>query len=410
MSLEKTDPEIAKLVRAEAERQRGEINLIASENLVSKAVLEAAGSILTNKYAEGTPGKRWYGGCEIVDAVEQIAIERAKSLYGADHANVQALSGSQANQAAYFTLLKPGDAILAMRLDQGGHLSHGASFNFSGKFYRAIHYGVDPKTFLLDFDAIRDLARKEKPKAIVAGGSAYPRAVDFGPFREIADSVGAALVADMAHFAGLVAAGLHPNPAQVADVTTSSTHKTLRGPRSGLVLCKAAHAKKLDSAVFPGLQGGPHEHTIAAKAVCFLEAAQPAFREYQKQVVANCRGMAAALIADGFQVLTGGTDTHLLLLDLRDREITGKVACDLLQEAGIVTNKNAIPFDPRPPADASGIRIGTPSITTRGMKEPEAKRIAGWIAAILKAPGDPALRKKIRGEVSEFLKKFPTPV
>ncbi len=409
MSLAKTDPEIARLVAAEAARQEGEINLIASENLVSRAVLEAAGSVLTNKYAEGLPGKRWYGGCEVVDAVEQIAIDRAKSLYGADHANVQALSGSQANQAAYFTLLKPGDAILAMRLDQGGHLSHGASFNFSGKFYRAIHYGVDPKTFLLDFNVIRDLARKEKPKVIVAGGSAYPRHVDFGPFREISDEVGAFLVADMAHFAGLVAAGVHPNPAQVADITTSSTHKTLRGPRSGLVLCKSAHAKKLDSAMFPGLQGGPHEHTIAAKAVCFLEASRPAFKEYQNQVVANCRAMAAGLMSEGFQVLTGGTDTHLLLLDLRDREITGKTACDILQEAGIVTNKNAIPFDPRPPADASGVRIGTPSVTTRGMKEPEAKRIAGWIAAILKSPADAGLRKKIRGEIPEFLKKFPTP-
>lgn len=404
-----TDPEIDALIRAEAERQRGEINLIASENLVSPAVLAAMGSILTNKYAEGVPGRRWYGGCEVVDAVETLAIERAKALFGADHANVQALSGSQANQAAYLALLKPGETLMAMRLDQGGHLSHGASFNFSGKFYRAIHYGVHPETFLIDYDAVRETALREKPRAIVAGGSAYPRPVDFGAFREIADAVGAFLIADMAHVAGLVAAGLHPNPAAVADVTTSSTHKTLRGPRSGLILCRSVHAKKIDAAVFPGLQGGPHEHTIAAKAVCFREASHPAFRDYQRQVVENARAIARGLAGEGFKILTGGTDTHMVVLDLRDGSLTGKDAAEILQEAGIVTNKNAIPYDPRPPAEASGIRLGTPTVTTRGMKTRDMEQIARWIAAILKAPGDARLRQRIRAEVPSFLAAFPPP-
>lgn len=408
-ALRAADPEIARLVAAESERQAGLVNLIASENLVSKGVLEAMGSILTNKYAEGIPGKRWYGGCEIVDRIESIAIDRAKRLFSAEHANVQALSGSQANQAAYFALLKPGDAILAMRLDQGGHLSHGATFNFSGQFYKAFHYGVSPQTFLLDFDAIRETALKERPKLIVAGGSAYPRHVDFGPFREIADEAGALLVADMAHFAGLVAAGIHPNPAPVADMVTSSTHKTLRGPRSGLVLSKERWAKKLDGAIFPGLQGGPHEHTIAAKAVCFAEAAAPSFKTYQTQVVANARAMAKTLQDAGFAILTGGTDTHLFLIDLRETPVTGREACDLLSEAGIVTNKNAIPYDPRPPAEASGIRIGTPTITSRGMKETEASLIASWIAQILKNPKDAAIRTKIRAGLAEFLKAFPVP-
>jgi len=408
-ALAATDPAVFDAIQNEKHRQQDGIELIASENFVSPAVLEAAGSVLTNKYAEGYPGKRYYGGCECVDVVEQLAIDRAKQLFGAEHANVQPHSGSQANMAAYFALAKPGDTILAMSLNFGGHLTHGSPVNFSGKLFRVVPYGLNPATEQIDLDEVARLARAEKPRLLVVGASAYPRTLDFAAFAAIAREVGAALVVDMAHIAGLVAAGLHPSPVPHADIVTSTTHKTLRGPRGGLILCKEQHAKTLNAQIFPGIQGGPLEHIIAAKAVCFHEALQPAFRAYQQQVVKNAATLAAALAGQGFRIVSGGTDNHLLLVDLRPKKLTGKIAQEALDRAGITVNKNMIPFDPEKPAVTSGIRIGTPAVTTRGMKEPEMEQIAGCISAVLAKPGDPGVAAAIREKVRALTARFPLP-
>ncbi|PYO49509.1 MAG: serine hydroxymethyltransferase, partial [Candidatus Rokuibacteriota bacterium] len=367
--LAEVDPDVAKALREEAQRQNRNLELIASENFVSEAVLEAAGSVLTNKYAEGYPGRRYYGGCEVVDVVEDLAIARAKELFGAEHANVQPHSGAQANMAVYFTLLKPGDTVLGPNLSHGGHLTAGSPVNYSGKFYSIVAYGVRKDTERIDLDQVRDLARQHRPKLIIAGGSAFPRAIDFKPFGEIAREVGAALMADIAHPAGLVAAGLHPSPVGIADFVTSTTHKTLRGPRGGMVLCGAAHAQALDKTVMPGVQGGPLMHVIAAKAVAFREALTPAWRAYQQQIVKNAKALADALLVHGFRLVSGGTDTHLLLVDLSSRGITGKDAQEALDRAWITANKNTIPFETKSPMVTSGIRLGTPAVTTRGMKE-----------------------------------------
>jgi glycine hydroxymethyltransferase len=377
------DPEIAELLGREAERQRNQIELIASENFTWPSVLEAVGSVPTNKYAEGYPGKRYYGGCEVVDEIEQHAIDRAKSLFGADHANVQPHAGAQANMAAYFALLQPGDTILSLRLDHGGHLTHGLKVNFSGRLYAIVHYGVSRETDLVDYDEVLELAKEHRPKLIVCGGSAYPRTVDTAEFRRIADEVDALLMCDMAHFSGLVAAGLHPNPVEHCDVVTSTTHKTLAGPRAGFVLCRAEHAQAVDRAVFPGMQGGPLEHVIAAKAACFRIAATEAFREYQTQVRANADALSEELLVGGLDVLTGGTDTHLLQLDLRATEWTGKDAEERLDEVKLTVNRNTVPFDERPPTVASGVRIGTPAATMRGFDEEDFREVARIIVAAL---------------------------
>ena len=388
-ALRATDPDIARLIELETDRQNHGLELIASENFVSPAVLEALGSPLNNKYAEGLPGKRYYGGCEIVDQVEQLAIDRAKALFGAEHANVQPHSGAQANGAVYLAFLKPGDTVLGLDLSQGGHLTHGSPVNFSGLLYRAVHYGVTDSG-LIDYDRMRALARAERPRMIIAGYSAYSRVIDFGAFAEVAREVGAIFLVDMAHFAGLVASGHHPSPVPHADVVTTTTHKTLRGPRGGLILCKAAHAKAIDKAMFPGLQGGPLEHVIAAKAVCFREALLPSFKVYSGQVVANAQALAGALTGLGYDIVSGGTDNHLMLVDLRNHQLTGKVAEKALDQAGITVNKNTVPKETQSPFVTSGIRIGTPAVTTRGMGTGEMGTIATLIDTVLRAPADAA--------------------
>jgi glycine hydroxymethyltransferase len=401
------DPDVAKVLHDEAFRQHRNLELIASENFVSEAVLEAVGSVLTNKYAEGYPGKRYYGGCEVVDVVEELAIARAKELFRAEHANVQPHSGAQANMAVYFTLLKPGDTVLGPNLAHGGHLTAGSPMNYSGKFYSIVPYGVRKDTERLDMDQVRDLARQHRPKLIIAGGSAFPRAIDFRPFGEIAREVGAALMADIAHPAGLVAAGLHPSPVGIADFVTTTTHKTLRGPRGGMVLCGAAHAQALDKTVMPGVQGGPLMHVIAGKAVAFREALTPEWRAYQQQIVKNATALAEALMARGLRLVSGGTDTHLMLVDLSARGLTGKDAQEALDRAWITVNKNTIPFDTKSPMVTSGIRIGTPAVTTRGMKEPEMAEIARLIDRVLGKLGDAATEAAVRGEVQALTARFP---
>ena len=406
-SLAETDPDIAAAIRDERHRQNSGLELIASENFVSRAVLEAAGSVLTNKYAEGYPGKRYYGGCEFVDVVERAAIVRAKELFGAEHANLQPHSGAQANMAVYLTLLQPGDTVLGMNLSHGGHLTHGHPLNFSGKLYTIVPYGVRKDDERIDYDELDRLADEHKPKMIIVGASAYPRVIDFGRFRRAADRVGAAVFTDMAHIAGLVAAGVHPSPVPHSDFVTTTTHKTLRGPRGGLVLCRERYAKDLDRTVFPGVQGGPLMHVIAAKAVCLKEAAEPSFADYQRQIVANASRLAAALVAAGFRLVSGGTDNHLMLVDVFSKGITGKVAEAALDKAGITVNKNAIPFDPNPPMVASGIRIGTPAVTTRGMREAEMDTIAELITRALAAPADDRALALVRTEVETLCRKFP---
>jgi glycine hydroxymethyltransferase len=409
MNIEDFDPELFRALEGERQRQEDHIELIASENYTSPRVLAAQGSVLTNKYAEGYPGKRYYGGCEFVDIAEQLAIDRACRLFGAAYANVQPHSGSQANAAVYFALLAPGDTVLGMSLDAGGHLTHGARVNFSGKLYNAVQYGVRPDTGLIDYDQVAALAREHRPKMIVAGFSAYSRVLDFARFRAIADEVGAYLFVDMAHVAGLVATGDYPNPLPIADVVTTTTHKTLRGPRGGLILARANEAitKRLNSLVFPGTQGGPLMHVIAAKAVALLEAMQPEFKTYQRQVLVNARAMAATLVARGYRVVSGGTDNHLFLLDLIGRDITGKDADAALGRANITVNKNAVPNDPRPPTVTSGLRIGTPAVTTRGFGEAEVRMVAGWIADVLDANGADAGVQRVRTAVLELCRRFP---
>jgi len=406
-SLREVDPEIAQALDLEVDRQARTLELIASENFVSEAVLEALGSVMTNKYAEGLPGKRYYGGCEFVDVAETLAIERAKKLFGAEHANVQAHSGSQANQAVYMTVLKPGDTLLGMSLAHGGHLTHGHPLNFSGKMYKIVSYGVRKDTETVDYDELERLAQEHKPRLIVAGASAYPRILDFERFAAIAKQSGALLMVDMAHIAGLIAAGLHPSPIPHADFVTTTTHKTLRGPRGGAVFSKAKYAQELDKIVFPGIQGGPLMHVIAAKAVCFQEALQPEFREYQKQIVLNARTLAVALAGNGFRIVSGGTDTHLMLVDVFSNKVTGKQAEKALQNAGITVNKNVIPFDTNPPMVASGIRIGTPAVTTRGLREPQMELIAQWITEVLHNVEDESVQKRIRSQVEALTGKFP---
>lgn len=409
MTISDFDPELQVALNAERQRQEDHIELIASENYASPRVLEAQGSVLTNKYAEGYPGKRYYGGCEFVDIAEQLAIDRAKKLFGADYANVQPHSGSQANAAAYLALINPGDAILGMSLDHGGHLTHGSKVNFSGKVFKAAQYGIDPATGEIDYVQVERLAQEHRPRLIIAGFSAYSRVIDWERFRRIADSVGAYFLVDMAHVAGLVAAGIYPNPVPYADVVTTTTHKTLRGPRGGLILARANPEieKKLNSLVFPGTQGGPLMHVIAAKAVALLEALQPEFNVYQKQVLANARAMAGALMQRGYKIVSGGTDNHLLLVDLIGRDITGKEADAALGRAHITVNKNAVPNDPRPPFVTSGLRIGTPAATTRGFREAEVIELAGWIADVLDANGSDEVVGRVRGKVTEICRKFP---
>jgi glycine hydroxymethyltransferase len=406
-TLAETDPETAEAVRNERHRQNSGLELIASENFVSRAVLEAAGSVLTNKYAEGYPGKRYYGGCEFVDVVERAAIGRAKALFGADHANVQPHSGAQANMAVYLTLLKPGDTVLGMNLAHGGHLTHGHPLNFSGKLYTIVPYGVRKDDERIDYDELDRLADEHKPKMIMVGASAYSRVIDFARIRAAGQRIGAAVVTDMAHIAGLVAAGVHPSPVPHSDFVTTTTHKTLRGPRGGLILCREPYAKDLDRTVFPGVQGGPLMHIIAAKAVCLLEAAEPAFIAYQRQIVANAAKLAAVLSASGFRLVSGGTDNHLMLVDVFSKGITGKVAEAALGKAGITVNKNAIPFDQNPPMVASGIRVGTPAVTTRGMREAEMEIIGELITRALQTPEDEAALGMIRAEVETLCRKFP---
>jgi glycine hydroxymethyltransferase len=405
-ALRDADPEIASLIGEEIVRQKDGLELIASENFVSPAVLEAMGSPLTNKYAEGLPGKRYYGGCEVVDKVEQLAIDRAKQLFGADHANVQPHSGAQANYAAMSPFLKPGDTFLGMDLSNGGHLTHGSPVNFSGMLYRAISYGVTDQG-LIDYDDMRRKAREHRPRLVLAGYSAYSRVVDFAAFAEVAREVGAVFMVDMAHFAGLVAGGAYPSPVPHADVVTTTTHKTLRGPRGGLILCKAEHAKAIDKAVFPGSQGGPLEHVIAAKAVCFKEALAPSFKTYASDVIANARALAKALASLGFDIVSGGTDNHLMLVDLRNRGLTGKVAQLSLDDAAITVNKNTVPKETQSPFVTSGIRIGTSAVTTRGMREPEMAQIAALIDRVLKAPDDAAVKSRVREEVRTLVQGFP---
>ena len=403
----RTDPEIARAIELDTDRQRYHLNLIASENYAGRAILEALGAPMTNKYAEGYPGKRYYGGCELVDMAEQLAIDRAKALFGAEHANVQPHAGAQANMAAYFAFLKPGEPIMAMSLAHGGHLTHGSPVNFSGQLYRVIPYGVDERTEQIDYDVLARLAREHRPRIIVSGATAYPRTFDFPRLRAICDDVGALMMVDMAHFAGLVAGGAHPDPVRYADVVTSTTHKTLRGPRGGLILCRARHAAAIDKAVFPGIQGGPLEHCIAAKAVCFLEAARPDFRTYAARIVENARALAEEFLRRGYHIVSGGTDTHLLLLDVRSRSITGRKAERALGSAHIIVNKNMIPFDPEKPMTTSGVRIGTPAMTTRGMGPQEMRTIAGWADDVLRAPEDAAIADGVQRQVRDLCAAFP---
>jgi glycine hydroxymethyltransferase len=405
--LDAVDPDIATLLREEARRQATGLELIPSENLVSEAVLEAMGSIFTNKYAEGYPGKRYYGGCEYADKVEQLAIDRAKQLFGADHANVQAHSGTSANVAVYMALLQPGDTVLGMALSHGGHLTHGHPLNFSGRMYKFIEYHVRRDSEQIDYPEIEELAHQHKPKMIVAGASAYSRIIDFERIAKVAKSIDALFFVDMAHIAGLVAAGVHPSPVPHADVVSTTTHKTLRGPRGGLVLSRAALAKEIDKLTFPGTQGGPLVHTIAAKAVCLKEAMEPSFHDYQKQVVANAKALATAISQRGFRVVAGGTDNHVFLIEVHPRGITGSDAEKALDRAGVTVNKNSIPFDPLPPMKAGGIRLGSPSITSRGMKEPEMELIANWVAEVLTNLGKPEIEQKVRKQVAELAARFP---
>ncbi|HKS67596.1 MAG TPA: serine hydroxymethyltransferase [Candidatus Acidoferrales bacterium] len=406
-AVDEVDPELAQALRDELRRQSTGIELIPSENFVSEAVLTAAGSVLTNKYAEGYGTKRYYGGCEFVNHAEQLAIDRAKQLFGAEHANVQPHSGTQANIAVYMTALQPGDTVLGMALAHGGHLTHGHPLNFSGKMYKFIEYGVTRETETIDYDQLDQLAREHKPKMIVVGASAYSRIIDFARMGEIARAIGALLFVDMAHIAGLVAAGAHPTPVPHADFVTTTTHKTLRGPRGGMILCREKYAKDLDRNLFPGIQGGPLMHIIAAKAVCLKEAMEPEFREYGKQIVSNAKALAAGVSKRGYRVVSGGTDNHLFLIDINSRGLVGSVAQPAFDRAGITVNKNAIPFDPLPPMKAGGIRVGTPAVTTRGMREPEMEKIAGWIAEVLDHLGDEATEARIRGEVAALAAKFP---
>lgn len=403
-NIAKNDPAMMEIIEKEIKRQQNHLELIASENFVSEQVMEAMGSQLTNKYAEGYPGRRYYGGCEVVDQAEELAINRLKELFGAEHANVQPHSGANANLGVYFAILKPGDKVLGMNLSQGGHLTHGSPVNISGTYYNFVEYGVDKETEVIDYDKVREIALEEKPKLIVAGASAYPRNIDFKKFREIADEVGAYLMVDMAHIAGLVAAGLHQSPVPYADFVTTTTHKTLRGPRGGAILCKEEYAKMIDKAIFPGLQGGPLMHVIAAKAVSFGEALTDEFKEYQKQIILNAKVLADELGNNGFRLVSGGTDTHLVLLDVRSKNLTGKKAEALLDEVGVATNKNTIPYDPESPFTTSGIRIGTPAVTTRGMKEEEMKEIAEIITLALDENVD---RKEIQDKVSKLCERFP---
>ncbi len=406
-TLAQVDPDIARLVHEETERQEEGLELIASENFVSPAVMEAVGSTLTNKYAEGYPGRRYYGGCEVVDKVEELAIARAKQLFGADAVNVQPHSGSQANMGAYMALVKPGDTLLALDLNSGGHLTHGSPVNFSGKLYNVVHYGLTKDTETLDYAQAAALAKEHKPKVVVVGASAYSRTIDFAKFREIADSVGAAVVVDMAHIAGLVAAGLHPNPVPLAEFVTSTTHKTLRGPRGGLILCREQYAKTVNSQIFPGIQGGPLMHVIAGKAVAFKEALTPEFKAYQTQIVKNAKALAEALQKAGLRLCSGGTDNHLMLVDLRSKGLNGKIAEAVLGKAGITVNKNMIPFDPEKPMVTSGVRVGTPALTSRGMREAEMATVGAFIGEALDHAQDEARLAAIRGKVTEFTRGFP---
>jgi glycine hydroxymethyltransferase len=405
--LAEADPQIAKLIREETRRQAEGLELIASENFVSPAVLEALGSTLTNKYAEGYPGKRYYGGCEVVDQVEQLAIDRAKQLFGADHANVQPHAGSQANMAAYFALAKPGDTVLAMSLNFGGHLTHGSPVNFSGKLFNIVPYGLRQADETIDMDEVARLAREHRPRILMVGASAYPRTLHFDRFAEIAKEVGAAMVVDMAHIAGLVAAGAHPSPVPYSEIVTTTTHKTLRGPRGGMILCREAHAKTLNSQIFPGIQGGPLEHVIAAKAVAFGEALRPEFKEYQRRIVENAQVLAEGLKSAGLRLVSGGTDNHLMLVDLRPKKLTGKIGEEALGKAGITVNKNMIPWDPEKPMTTSGIRVGTPALTTRGMGPREMTLVAALIGRVLDAPADEQVLARVRGEVKDLCAHFP---
>ena len=404
-TIRRTDPEIAEAIEKELNRQRTHIELIASENFVSSAVMAAMGTPLTNKYAEGYPGKRYYGGCECVDVVENLARDRACKLFGAEHANVQPHSGAQANMAVYFAMLQPGDTVMGMNLSHGGHLTHGSPVNMSGKYFHFVPYGVDPETEMLNYDTVREIALECKPKMIVAGASAYPRVIDFAKLREIADEVGALLMVDMAHIAGLVAAGCHPNPVPYADFVTTTTHKTLRGPRGGMILCREEYAKAIDKAIFPGTQGGPLEHIIAAKAVCFHEALQPEFKAYQEQIVKNAKALENAFREEGIRMVSGGTDNHLLLLDFTGTEMTGKLLENLLEDANITVNKNTVPNETRSPFVTSGVRVGTPAITSRGLKEEDMKKIARWIARVVRE-GE-ACVPAVKAEVEAFMANFP---
>ena len=401
------DPKVQEMIELELGRQRNKLEMIASENFVSQAVMEAQGSVLTNKYAEGYPHKRYYGGCEYVDMVEELAIERAKQLFGAEHVNVQPHSGSQANFGVYFALLEPGDTIMGMNLSHGGHLTHGSPVNVSGKYFNIIPYGVDAETGRIDYEEMRKIAQEHKPKMIIGGGSAYSRQIDFKTMADIAHEVGAIFMVDMAHFAGLVAAGLHPNPVEYADIVTTTTHKTLRGPRGGMIMCKEEYAKAIDKSIFPGIQGGPLMHVIAAKAVAFGEALQPEFKEYAKQIIVNAQTLADALQEEGFTIVSGGTDTHVLLVDLRTVGLTGKVAEHVLDEVGITCNKNTIPFDPESPFVTSGIRLGTPALTTRGLHAEDMKEIASIISLVLKQPEDTAVLAEAKQRVATLCKKYP---
>jgi len=406
-SLEKIDPEVKEILHKEFVRQQNNLSLIASENYASRAVLEAEGSVLINKYAEGYPKRRYYQGCRFVDEIEELAIRRAKALFRCEHVNVQVHSGTQANMAVYQALLKPGDTILSLSLPGGGHLSHGSEGSFPYKYHRIVNYGLDRVSERFDYEEIRKIAKECHPRLIIVGASAYPRAIDFLAWRKIADEVGAYLLADVAHIIGLIVAGLHPDPVPYADVVTATTQKTLRGPRGGLILCRQKYASAIDKAVFPGIQGGPFMHVIAAKAVCFKEASQPEFKNYQRQIISNAKALAEVLKEEGFRLVSGGTDNHLVVVDLSNKGITGDRAAAILEEAGIVVNKNSIPFDKRPPFSPSGIRLGTPAVTTRGMKETEMRTIGKWISRILYNPQDRLLRKEIKGKVEELCQKFP---
>jgi glycine hydroxymethyltransferase len=408
-ALTTTDPDIAQLITAEERREADIVRLIPSENYVSRAVLEATGSVLTNKYSEGYPGKRYYEGQKYVDQIETLAIDRAKALFGAEHANVQPYSGSPCNLAVYFAFLSPGDTVMGMALPHGGHLTHGWNVSITGKYFKPVQYGVRKDTGRIDMDQVRELARKEKPKLLFAGGTAVPRVIDFAAFAEVAREVGAIFVADIAHIAGLVAGGAHPSPVPHADVVTTTTHKTLRGPRGGMFMCKAAHAQAMDRAVFPGLQGGPHNHTTAGIAVALKEAAQPSFKAYAAQIVANSRALAAALVERGYDLVSGGSDNHLILIDLTSKNIPGKKAAKALDRAGLETNYNTVPFDPRKPFDPSGLRIGTPAVTSRGMKEAEMRQIAAWMDQVISAPEDEAVAGRVANEIRELCQRFPAP-